>query len=186
MLAEKGLRINDHIRVREVRLIKDDGEQTVLSTQEALALAREQGLDLVEVAPQAAPPVVKIMNYGKFRFENEKKNRESRKKQKLIKLKEIRMQPKIDDHDLDFKSKHVKEFLNEGNKVKVTIRFKGRELAHTELGKVVLDDVLAHIEGEYVLDRPPVMEGKTMSMILSPKSVKKPAAETADKTEAAI
>jgi translation initiation factor IF-3 len=173
MLAEKGLRINEHIRVREVRLIKDDGEQRVLSTQEAFALAREQGLDLVEVAPNAAPPVVKILNYGKFKFENDKKNRESKKKQKLIKLKEIRMQPKIDDHDLEFKSKHVKEFLNEGNKVKVTIRFRGRELAHTELGKVVLDDVLAHIEGEYVLDRPPTMEGKFMSMVLSPKAGKK-------------
>ncbi|MDR2865704.1 MAG: translation initiation factor IF-3 [Spirochaetaceae bacterium] len=168
-MAEKDLRINEHIRVREVRLIKEDGEQQVLWTSEALSLAREQGLDLVEVAPQANPPVVKIMNYGKFKFENEKKGKESKKKQKLLKLKEIRMQPKIDDHDLDFKSKHVKGFLNEGNKVKVTIRFRGRELAHTELGKVVLDDVLARIEGEYVLDKPPTMEGKFMSMILSPK-----------------
>jgi translation initiation factor IF-3 len=182
ILAEKGLRINEHIRVREVRLIKDDGEQRVLSTHEALLLAREQGLDLVEVAPNGAPPVVKIMNYGKFKFENDKKNRESKKKQKLIKLKEIRMQPKIDDHDLDFKSKHVREFLNEGNKVKVTIRFRGRELAHTELGKVVLDDVLARIEGEYVLDKPPTMEGKFMSMILSPKIGKK-IAQASDKAE---
>jgi translation initiation factor IF-3 len=173
MLAERDLRINEFIRVREVRLIKEDGEQTVMSTQAALSLAHEQGLDLVEIAPQASPPVVKIINYGKFKFENEKKNREAKKKQKLLKLKEIRMQPKIDDHDLDFKSKHVKEFLGEGNKVKVTIRFKGRELAHTELGKVVLDDVLAKIEGEYVLDKPPTMEGKFMSMILSPR-LKKP------------
>ncbi|MDR2468171.1 MAG: translation initiation factor IF-3 [Spirochaetaceae bacterium] len=172
MLADRDLRINEHIRVREVRLIKESGDQTVLSTSEALALARDQGLDLVEVAPQAQPPVVKIMNYGKFKFENEKKNREAKKKQKLLKLKEIRMQPKIDDHDLDFKSKHIKEFLNEGNKVKVTIRFKGRELAHTELGKVVLDNVLARIEGEYILDKPPIMEGKFMSMMLSPKAKK--------------
>jgi translation initiation factor IF-3 len=169
MLAERDLRINEHIRVREVRLIKDSGDQMVLQTAEALSIAREQGLDLVEVAPLAQPPVVKIMNYGKFKFENEKKSREAKKKQKLLKLKEIRMQPKIDDHDLDFKSKHIKEFLNEGNKVKVTIRFKGRELAHTELGKVVLDDVLARIEGEYILDKAPVMEGKFMSMMLSPK-----------------
>jgi translation initiation factor IF-3 len=123
----------------------------------------------VEVAPQAVPPVVKIMDYGKYKFENEKKVRDSKKKQKLLKLKEIRMQPKIDDHDLDFKSKHVREFLSEGNKVKVTVRFRGRELAHTELGRVVLDDVLARIEGEYVMDKPPIMEGKFMSMILSPK-----------------
>ncbi|MDR2509418.1 MAG: translation initiation factor IF-3, partial [Spirochaetaceae bacterium] len=141
-------------------------------THEALALAREQGLDLVEVAPQAQPPVVKIMNYGKFKFENDKKNREAKKKQKLLKLKEIRMQPKIDDHDLDFKSKHIKDFLGEGSKVKVTIRFKGRELAHTELGKVVLDNVLARIEGEYILDKPATMEGRFMSMMLSPKSKK--------------
>jgi translation initiation factor IF-3 len=168
-LAEKDLRINEQIRVREVRLIKDDGEQRVVATAEALALAKEQGLDLVEVAPQAAPPVVKIMNYGKYKFENEKKVRDSRKKQKLLKLKEIRMQPKIDDHDLDFKSKHVQEFLGEGNKVKVTVRFRGRELAHTELGLEVLKDVLKRIEGDYVMDKPPTMEGKFMSMTLSPK-----------------
>jgi translation initiation factor IF-3 len=168
-LAEKDLRINEQIRVREVRLIKEDGEQRVVATSEALELAKEQGLDLVEVAPQAAPPVVKIMNYGKYKFENEKKIRDSRKKQKLLKLKEIRMQPKIDDHDLDFKSKHVQEFLAEGNKVKVTVRFRGRELAHTELGLDVLKDVLKRIEGDYVMDKPPLMEGKFMSMILSPK-----------------
>jgi translation initiation factor IF-3 len=168
-LAEKDLRINEQIRVREVRLIKDDGEQRVITTAEALELAKEQGLDLVEVAPQAAPPVVKLMNYGKYKFENEKKVRDSRKKQKLLKLKEIRMQPKIDDHDLDFKSKHVQEFLGEGNKVKVTVRFRGRELAHTELGLDVLKDVLKRIEGHYVMDKPPFMEGKFMSMTLSPK-----------------
>jgi translation initiation factor IF-3 len=169
-LADKDLRINGQIRVREVRLIRDDGEQGIMSTQEALELAQEQGLDLVEVAPQASPPVVKILNYGKFKFENEKKVRDSKKKQKLLKLKEIRMQPKIDDHDLDFKSKHVGEFLAEGNKVKVTIRFRGRELAHTELGLDVLKDVLARIEGEYVMDKPPAMEGRFMSMVLSPKA----------------
>jgi translation initiation factor IF-3 len=171
-LAEKDLRINEQIRVREVRLISGSGEQRVMPTYDALAMAKEEGLDLVEVAPQAAPPVVKIMNYGKYKFENVKKIRDSKKRQKLLKLKEIRMQPKIDEHDIDFKSKHIKEFLCEGNKVKVTIRFRGRELAHTELGLVVLKDVLARIEGEYVMDRTPVMEGRFMSMILSPKSKK--------------
>jgi len=172
-LSDKDLRINEQIRVREVRLIQDGGEhQGIMTTQEALELARESGLDLVEVAPQAVPPVVKILDYGKFKFENEKKVRDSKKKQKLLKLKEIRMQPKIDDHDLDFKSKHIKEFLVEGNKVKVTVRFRGRELAHTELGLDVLNDVLARIEGEYVLDKPPAMEGRFMSMVLSPKSKK--------------
>jgi translation initiation factor IF-3 len=158
--------------VREVRLIKSDGEQMVMSTRDALALAREEGLDLVEVAPQAAPPVVKIMNYGKYKFENEKRVRDSKKRQKLLKLKEIRMQPKIDDHDIDFKAKHISEFLAEGNKVKVTIRFRGRELAHTELGFDVLKDVLARIEGDYVVDRPPAMEGRFMSMILGSKAKK--------------
>jgi translation initiation factor IF-3 len=168
-LADKDLRINEQIRVREVRLIQEGGEQQVVATAAALEMAREQSLDLVEVAPQAVPPVVKIMDYGKYKFENEKKVRDSKKKQKLLKLKEIRMQPKIDEHDLDFKSKHVREFLGEGNKVKVTVRFRGRELAHTELGLDVLKDVLSRIEGEYILDKAPAMEGRFMSMVLSPK-----------------
>ena len=169
-MSDKDLRINEQIRAREVRLIYDGGgHQGIMSIQKALEIAQEIGLDLVEVAPQAAPPVVKILDYGKFRFENEKKIRDSKKKQKLVKLKEIRMQPKIDDHDLDFKSKHIKEFLTGGNKVKVTIRFRGRELAHTELGLDVLKDVLARIEGEYIMDKQPAMEGRFMSMILSPK-----------------
>ena len=171
-MAEKDLRVNEQIRAREVRLIRDDGEQDIMSVQQALELARDADLDLVEVAPQAVPPVVKILNYGKFRFENEKKLRDSRKKQKIIKLKEIRMQPKIDDHDLNFKSKHIKEFLNDGNKVKVTIRFRGRELAHTELGFDVMKDVLSRIEGEYIMDKPPAMEGRNMSMVLTPKPKK--------------
>ena len=172
-MSDKDLRINDQIRVREVRLIREEGErQGIMSTLEALEIAREHSLDLVEVAPQASPPVVKIMDYGKFKFENEKKVRDSKKKQKLLRLKEIRMQPKIDEHDLEFKSKHVKDFLAEGNKVKVTVRFRGRELAHTELGLDVLKDVLKRIEGEYVMDKPPAMEGRFMSMVLSPKSKK--------------
>jgi translation initiation factor IF-3 len=158
--------------VREVRLIQDDGVQTIVPTMQALEKARSAGLDLVEVAPGASPPVVKIMDYGKFKFENEKKSRDLKKKQKLIKLKEIRMQPKIDEHDIDFKSKHIKEFLSEGNKVKVTIRFRGRELAHTELGADVLRDVLARLDGEYVIDKPPAMEGRFMSMVLNPKPKK--------------
>jgi translation initiation factor IF-3 len=171
-LAEKDLRINTQIRVREVRLITDSGDQTVMTTGAALEMARAEGLDLVEVAPQAVPPVVKIMDYGKYKFENEKKVRESKKKQKALKLKEIRMQPKIDEHDLDFKSKHVKEFLAEGSKVKVTIRFRGRELAHTELGLDVMNDVLKRLDGEYNMDKPPLMEGRNMSMMLSQKTKK--------------
>ncbi len=169
----KGLRINEQIRVREVRLIDDEGNQKgIVPTLEALNMAKELSLDLVEVAPQASPPVCKILDYGKYRFEMEKKLRDSRKKQKLLKLKEIRMQPKIDDHDLDFKSKYVKQFLAEGNKVKVTIRFRGRELAHTELGLDVLNEVLQRLDDDYVMEKKPSMEGRFMSMVLSPKAKK--------------
>jgi len=175
----KNLRTNDQIRVREVRLIDDAGEQKgVLPTAEALRMAKELGLDLVEIAPQSIPPVCKILDYGKFKFEQEKKLKDNRKHQKIVKIKEVRMQPKIDDHDLDFKSKHVRGFLLEGNKVKVTIRFRGRELAHTEIGEEVLKSVLTKIEGLYVMESPPRMEGRFMSMMLIPKApvVKKPEA----------
>ncbi len=172
-MASKDLRVNRQIRVREVRLIDDQGEQKgIVPTMEALDMAKEVGLDLVEVAPQANPPVCKILDYGKYKFDQEKKKKEAKKKQKQIKLKEIRMQPKIEEHDLDFKTKHIREFLDEGNKVKVTIRFRGRELAHTELGKDVLDNILDRLEGDYSLDRSPAMEGRFMFMILSPKSKK--------------
>ena len=171
---EKETRINEKIRVREVRLLDDEGQQKgIVPVEEALASAREAGLDLVEVAPQAVPPVCKIMDYGKFRFDQEKKLRESKKKQKLVKIKEVRMQPLIETHDLQFKTKHVKEFLDEGNKVKVTIRFKGRQLAHTELGRNVLMKMLDLLgSDDYQVEKPPVMEGRFMSMILNPKSKK--------------
>ena len=177
-MAAKEQRINRQIRAKEVRLIDEQGEQRgVVSILEALRLAQDAGLDLVEVAPNAMPPVCKILDFGKFKYEQEKKLRESRKNQTLVKLKEIRMQPKIEKHDLQFKSKHVMEFLEEGNKVKVTIRFRGRELAHTELGRVVLEKLLELLDENgvgYALDKNPTMEGRFMSMILSPaKSTKK-------------
>ena len=128
----KGLRINEQIRVREIRLIDDEGNQKgIVPTIDALRMARDEDLDLVEVSPNANPPVCKILDFGKYRFEMEKKLRDSKKNQKVLKLKEIRMQPKIGPGDLDTKAKHVQEFLDEGNKVKITIRFRGRELAHT-------------------------------------------------------
>ena len=172
-IKEKGLRINEQIRVREVRLIDDEGEQKgIVPTIEALSMAKERSLDLVEVAPTANPPVCKILDYGKYRFETEKKLRDSKKKQKLLKMKEIRMQPKIGSGDLDFKSKHIQEFLNEGNKVKVTVRFRGRELAHTDLGLVVLQEVLKRLNDDYVVEKQPAMEGRFMSMTLNPKAKK--------------
>ncbi len=174
-MAAKELRINQAIRVREVRLISDGGDQDVVSIDDALASAVQAGLDLVEIAPQASPPVCKIMDYGKYKFEQEKRLKESKKRQKLVKLKEIRMQPRIEKHDLAFKTKHIIEFLEDGNKVKVTIRFRGRELAHTELGKDVLIkaiDLLNEQEVGFNVDIPPKMEGRFMSMILSPKNKK--------------
>ena len=167
----KGQRINEMIRVREVRLIDDEGNQKgIVPTLEALKLAKEKDLDLVEVSPNANPPVCKILDFGKYRFEQEKKLRESKKNQKVLKLKEIRMQPKIGPGDLDTKAKHVQEFLDEGDKVKVTIRFRGRELAHTELGYDVLNEVLKRLTSAYVMEKQPAMDGKTMSMTISAKS----------------
>jgi translation initiation factor IF-3 len=169
-LVGKEQRINEKIQVREVRLIDEKGEQRgIVPTVEAMEMARRTGLDLVEVSPTASPPVCKLLDYGKYRFEQEKKLREAKKKQKLVKLKEIRMQPKIEEHDLAFKTKHIAEFLGEGFKVKVTIRFRGRELAHTERGRDVLNKVLENLGESFIVDKTPVMEGRMMSMFISPK-----------------
>jgi translation initiation factor IF-3 len=169
----KELRINDKIRVREVRLIDEEGNQKgIVPTLEALKLARDSDLDLVEVSPNANPPVCKILDYGKYRFEQEKKLRDSKKNQKVLKMKEIRMQPKIGSGDLDTKSKHIQEFLNDGCKVKVTIRFRGRELAHTELGFDVLNEVLKRLTSAYVIEKPAAMDGRNMSMTISAKATK--------------
>ena len=171
---KNGQRINEMIRVREVRLIDDEGNQLgIVATTEALKMAKERELDLVEVSPNANPPVCKILDFGKYRFEQEKKLRDSKKNQKVLKLKEIRMQPKIGSGDLDTKAKHVQEFLNEGDKVKVTIRFRGRELAHTELGYDVLKEVEKRLtEGSYVVEKEPKMDGRFMSMTIGSKAKK--------------
>jgi len=169
----KGQRVNENIRVREVRLIDDEGNQLgIVPTLEALKIAKDKDLDLVEVSPNANPPVCKILDYGKYRFEQEKKLRDSKKNQKVLKLKEIRMQPKIGSGDLDTKAKHIQEFLNEGDKVKVTIRFRGRELAHTELGYDVLNEVLKRLTSAYNIDKPAAMDGRNMSMTISAKAAK--------------
>ena len=141
---EKRIRVNRMIRISPVRVITGDGEQLgVLPIEEALAAAQERGLDLVEVAPTARPPVVKIMDYGKFKFEEAKAARAAKKKQHVIQLKEVKYRPGIDDHDFDFKTRHAREFLGDGNKVKVTMMFRGRQIAHLELGRAVLDRVAA-------------------------------------------
>ncbi len=175
-MAIKDLRINKQIRAKEVFVIDTEGTQKgVMKTYDAINLAEEIGLDLVEVSPNARPPVCKILDFGKYRYEQEKRLREAKKNQTIIKMKEIRMQPKIERHDLVTKSKFIADFLNDGNKVKVSIRFRGRELAHTELGKVVLDKILnelTEMEINYNMDRRPMMEGKMMSMIISPQKKK--------------
>ena len=179
-MAERRLRVNDMIRVPEVRLIGGDGSQAgVIATEQAMAMARAEGLDLVEVSPMARPPVCKILDYGKYRFEQEKRIKESKRRQKLGKLKEIRMQPKIEKHDLQFKARQVRQFLEEGNKVKVTIRFRGRELAHTEIGRGVLGRILDILQDSAVLERRPQMEGRFMSMFLSPGAAAKAVARAA-------
>jgi len=153
-----------------VRVIANNGDQLgVLSVDEALALAQEQGLDLVEVAPLARPPVVKIMDYGKFKFEQAKAARAAKKKQHVIHLKEVKYRPGIDDHDFDFKTRHAREFLSDGNKVKVTMMFRGRQMAHTELGRVVLDRVAAELKDIGKIEQDPKLEGRNMTMVLAPK-----------------
>lgn len=141
-------------------------------TRDALALAQQQGLDLVEVAPNEVPPVCKLMDYGKFRYDQAKKDRDSRKLQKQVILKEVRFSPKIDDHDIETKSKMVRRFLDEGNKVKLTVRFKGREMAHPNLGRDVLDQVHAMLGDSLVVESMPKMEGKSMTMVVSLKPPK--------------
>ena len=184
-MAERRLRINDMIRVPEVRLISEDGRQAgVIATEQAMEMARTAGLDLVEVSPMARPPVCKILDYGKYKFEQEKRIKESKRKQKLGKLKEIRMQPKIETHDLQFKARQVRQFLEEGNKVKVTIRFRGRELAHTEIGRDVLGRILEILVDAAVLERRPQMEGRFMSMFLSPGPAAKAVARAAARAAA--
>jgi translation initiation factor IF-3 len=161
-------RINDRIRAREVRLIDDDGQMIgVMTSMQALALAREKNLDLVEVSPMAVPPVCKIMDWGRFKYEQAKKENEARKHQKTVEIKEIRMRPRTDDHDLDVKVRKIEEFLAEGDKVKVGVIFRGRELAHPELGRSLLERVTTELKGTAVLERTPLMEGKMMSMIVS-------------------
>lgn len=154
-------------------MIADDGEQLgIIPVDEALRLAEERGYDLVEVAPTARPPVCKLMDYGKFKYEQAKKDRDARKKQQNVQLKEIRYRPAIEDHDFDFKTNHVAEFLGEGNKVKVTVMFRGREMSRSELGRQVLERVAAKVQGDGLgsVESPPKLEGRNMSMILAPRS----------------
>jgi translation initiation factor IF-3 len=162
--------MNDSIRSRSVRLINADGENVgVVETLEALRQAVEAGLDLVEVSPDAEPPVAKILDYGKFKFQEQKKQAEARKKQKIVEIKEIKMRPSIDDHDYDVKMRAIKRFFEEGDKVKVTLRFRGREMAHQQLGMAVLQRVKAEVQEISKVESEPRLEGRQMVMVLAPK-----------------
>jgi translation initiation factor IF-3 len=158
------------IRISPVRVIGEDGSQLgVLPVEEALALAQERGLDLVEVAATARPPVVKIMDYGKYKFEEAKAARAAKKKQHVIQLKEVKFRPGIDDHDFEFKTRHAREFLKDGNKVKVTMMYRGRQIAHLEFGKAVLDRVAQAVADIGKIEMEPKLEGRNMTMVIAPK-----------------
>ena len=164
------LMINEQIRDKEVRLINAEGEQLgVMSSKDAMKLAKEANLDLVKIAPNAKPPVCKIIDYGKYRYEMARKEKEAKKKQKVIEVKEIRLSPNIDVNDLNTKMNHARKFLQSGNRVKVSVRFRGRELAHTATGKVILDGFAEKLSDVAVIDKPAKLEGKSMVMFLSEK-----------------
>ena len=162
--------INEQIRDKEVRLIGADGEQLgIVSSKEAQRLADEAGLDLVKIAPTAKPPVCKIIDYGKYRYEQARKEKEAKKKQKTVELKEIRLSPNIDTNDLNTKINSAKKFIEKGNKVKVTLRFRGREMAHMNQSKYILDDFAEALADVAVVEKAPKLEGRNMSMFLTEK-----------------
>ncbi|HYF83076.1 MAG TPA: translation initiation factor IF-3 [Clostridia bacterium] len=169
-MSNKDLQINEEIRDRELRVIDANGDQLgIMSSKQALELATERQLDLVKIAPQAKPPVCRVMDYGKFKFEQSKKEKEARKNQKVINIKEIRFSPKIEDHDLNFKAKNAQKFLQEGDKVKVTIRFRGREVDHVTFGEKALGRFYDIVKDDCVVEKPAKLEGKNMTMVLAPK-----------------
>ena len=172
VLGINDLMIKEEIRDREVRVVDQNGEQLgVMSSREALTLAEERQLDLVKIAPQARPPVCKLMDYGKYRFEQSKKEREFRKNQKVITVKEVRLSATIEDHDVDVKFKNAVKFLKDGNKVKVTIRFRGRQITHSEIGRQIMMEFADRIKDYGTVEKAPSIEGRNMSMFITPKAV---------------
>ena len=163
--------MNDRIRAPEIRLIGAEGENVgVVSPREALAMAEEAGLDLVEISPNATPPVCKIMDFGKFKYETQKREAEARKKQKTIEIKEVKFRPNTDTHDYDVKMRNVVKFLENGDKVKVTLRFRGREMAHQHLGRELLERVAEDVKAIGKVENMPKMEGRQMVMMIGPSS----------------
>lgn len=168
--AKGGPRVNDQIEASQVRLIDARGEMVgIVSLYQALAIADESGLDLVEISPNAEPPVCKVLDFGKYKYELQKKENEARKKQKVIEIKEIKMRPGIDDHDYDVKMRAMQRFIAEGDKVKITLRFRGREMVHQDLGAKVLDRVRVDLGETIKVESSPRMEGRQMTMVIAPK-----------------
>jgi translation initiation factor IF-3 len=168
-VRDTGPRVNDKIRSSEIRLIGAEGENVgVVTPERGMALAEAAGLDLVEISPNATPPVCKIMDFGKFKYENQKRESEARKKQKIIEVKEVKFRPNTDTHDYDVKMRNVTKFLTNGDKVKVTLRFRGREMAHQNLGRDLLERVAADVEGLGKVENMPKMEGRQMVMMIGP------------------
>lgn len=169
LTISKDMLVNDGIRARELRLIDQDGEQLGVKTKvEALEIAEKANLDVVLVAPTAKPPVARIMDYGKFRFEQQKKDKEARKNQKIIVMKEVRLSPTIDEHDFDTKLRNARKFLEKGDKVKCSIRFKGRAITHKEIGQKVLDRFAKECEDLCTIEQRPKMDGRSMFLVLAP------------------
>jgi translation initiation factor IF-3 len=168
------ININRNIRAKEVRVIDPDGNQIgVIPTYKAIAVANDFGLDLVEISPNASPPVCKIMDYGRFKYERTKKKQEAKKKQTTFQLKEIKVRPKTGEHDLNTKINHIKKFLDKKDKVKVTVIFRGREITLTNLGNELLEKIVQETEEVALLEQPPKFEGRTMVMVLAPKPLTK-------------
>ena len=183
-IASKELLINEQITDKEVRVVDNDGSQLgVMNLRDAMDRAGQQNLDLVKIAPQAKPPVCRIMDYGKFKFEQSKKEKEQRRNSKQVELKEIRLSVNIDTHDFNTKLRNAVKFLEEGNKVKVSVRFRGREMSHTSLGEARLLEFAEACKEYGAYDRPPKLEGRNMSMILSPVQAK-PVKESKEKNNA--
>lgn len=185
--------MNERIRAREIRLIDENGEMMgVMPPVKALDIARDRNLDLVEVSPNAMPPVCKLMDYGRYKYEQAKKENEARKHQKTITLKEIRMRPRTDEHDVEVKTRKIQEFLAEGDKVKVSVQFRGPDMRHPEIGRKLLEGIAEELKGIATIERSPVMEGRLMSMIVSrapgwepPKKQPAPSAGKSDAAQAA-
>jgi translation initiation factor IF-3 len=170
LLISKDWRINEDIRVKEVRLVSEEGEQLgIVPIRDAMAIAIEKGLDLVEVAPSAKPPVCRLMDFGRFRFEQSKREKEARKKQKIISVKEVKLRPNIEDHDFEVKAKNARRFLSAGDKVKVTIMFRGREITHPDLGEKLSVKLAEQLSDISAVEKNPKVEGKNMVMILTPR-----------------